>query len=595
MHIDTIPLRVIDFKKSWDTTLFQEKTTILLIALGEIVSALFHTLLPILLGAVMSKGRLDLLLSLCIFWFILYCTHYWLRIISGKVQLSIIYSVYTSAHAWFLQADPIYHTKRSTGTILSKIDRAARSYEALFDAFVFELIGILIGAVTVTVSAFLYNKTVGLLVLIFLLVLGSLIITLSLKIMHPKEKEWLKADDRSRALSVENLNQASLIRASFASNEMNDRLIQASKNSMLKEGVFWFTHIKIYLFMRILYILSISLLALFLFYEIQAGRISSAVSIGIVLTYIQGTREILRLDKPMREIVKGITRINDLSAYMDTFGKKSFPVLKKELCTIPAMTSIHEKSSTIEVRNLFFDYHPRAKIFDNHTFVLKTSSDLSLKLYGIIGPSGSGKSTFVSLLGGQLRPTSGSVTIAGVNMYEVDDMSRRSLIALQGQISSSFCGTVAYNLLFGLPEKVDNYTDEYLISLLKSVGIWSFFQLKEGLATFIGEGGLSLSGGQRQRLNFANLYLRSHYFNPALILIDEPTSSLDPISEEAITQMIVELSRKAVTIVIAHRLQTVSQAVGLLDFSLLRSKKEMHFYTQKELLEQSDYYKKLIS
>ena len=595
MNTDTIPLRVIDFKKSWSATLFKEKFTIVLIALGEIISSLFHTLLPVLLGAVMSKERLDLLLSLCIFWFVLYGTHYWLRRMSGKIQLRIIYSVYTSAHAWFLQADPIYHAKRSTGAILGKIDRAARAYEALFDACVFELIGIFVGAVTVTVSALLYNKAVGMLVLIFLLLLGSLIITLSLKIMRPKEREWLKADDISRAFGVENLSQTSLIRASFASNEMHERLMQASKNSMLKEGVFWFTHIKIYLFMRILYIFSISLLALFLFYEIQAGRVSSTVSIGMVLTYIQGTREILRLDKPMREIVKSITRINDLSAYMHTFGKKSFPVLKKELCTAPAITYAQDKSISIEAKNLFFDYHPRAKIFDNHTFILKTPCDLPLKLYGIIGPSGIGKSTFVSMLGGQLRPTSGSVKIAGIDIYEVDDNTRRSLVALQGQISSSFSGTVAYNLLFGLPEKGADYSNEYLISLLKAVGLWSFFELKEGLSTGIGEGGLSLSGGQRQRLTFANLYLRSQYFNPALILIDEPTSSLDPISEEAITQMIVELSRKAVTIVIAHQLKTVSQAVGLLDFSLLPYKKEICFYTQKELLEQSDYYKKLIS
>jgi ABC-type multidrug transport system fused ATPase/permease subunit len=518
-----------------------------------------------------------------------------LRRISGKVQLSIIYSVYTSAYAWFLQADPIYHTKRSTGKILSNIERAARAYEALFDAFAFELIGIFVGAVTVTVSALFYNKMVGLLVLIFLLVLGSLIITLFLTIMGPKEKEFLKADDKLRAFSVEKLSQASIIRASFATNEMNDRLIQASKNSMLKEGIFWFTHIQIYLWMRILYIFSISLLALFLFYEIQAGRLSSAVSMGIVLTYIQGTREILRLDKPMREIVKSITRIKNLFVSMDAFGKKSFPVLKEERATVPAVSYAQAKSITVEAKNIFFQYHPQTKVFDNHTFILKTAWDLPLKLYGIIGPSGIGKSTFISLLGGQLRPTSGSVKIAGVDIYEIDDNARKSLIALQGQMSSSFYGTVAYNLLFGLPEKEVNYTDEYLISLLKKVGIWSFFELKEGLATFIGEGGLSLSGGQRQRLTFANLYLRCQYFNPVVILIDEPTSSLDNISEEAITQMIVELSRKAITIVIAHQLKTVSQTVGILDFSLVPSKQEMRVYTQKELLEQSDYYKKLIN
>ena len=87
--------------------------------------------------------------------------------------------------------------------------------------------------------------------------------------------------------------------------------------------------------------------------------------------------------------------------------------------------------------------------------------------------------------------------------------------------------------------------------------------------------------------------MRTTYFKPSLILIDEPTSSLDEISEQAITDMIDELARDAVTFVIAHRLYTLNKAVGILDVSLLAQEKEMVFYTRDQLMKKSAYYQKL--
>ncbi len=133
-----------------------------------------------------------------------------------------------------------------------------------------------------------------------------------------------------------------------------------------------------------------------------------------------------------------------------------------------------------------------------------------------------------------------------------------------------------------------------LIEILQKVGLWEIFAVKEGLETLIGEGGLNLSGGQRQRLNFAGLYLRAKYFEPSLILIDEPTSSLDEVSEHAVTKMILELAKDSLTFVIAHRLKTLDKASGILDFSLNTGEKQMKFYTASELANHSNYYQKLI-
>jgi ATP-binding cassette subfamily B protein len=165
---------------------------------------------------------------------------------------------------------------------------------------------------------------------------------------------------------------------------------------------------------------------------------------------------------------------------------------------------------------------------------------------------------------------------------------------VQGQIASSLSGNVYRNVLLGLPHDKEIYTNEEIIEILNQVGIWDIFAKKQGLETPIGEAGLTLSGGQRQRLNFASLYMRAKYYKPALILIDEPTSSLDAVSEIAITTMISELAQTALTIVIAHRLKTIEEAVGILDFSLIDTEKEIIFYPRTELEKKSQYYQKLM-
>jgi ATP-binding cassette, subfamily B, bacterial PglK len=252
---------------------------------------------------------------------------------------------------------------------------------------------------------------------------------------------------------------------------------------------------------------------------------------------------------------------------------------------------------TIQITNAQFSYNDNTSVLSDHNLDLKVDVGQKSKLYGIIGPSGTGKTTLISILGGQLNPQKGKVFINDINIYKVDDLVRRSLIAMQMQTATSLRGKLKYNLLFGLPQ-IENepvYGDEYLIQILIKVGLWSLFEGKDGLDTLIGEGGLNLSGGQRQRLNFAGLYLRAKHFKPHLILIDEPTSSLDELSEKAITEMILDLAAEALTLVVAHRLKTLEEAIGILDSSLIKTRKEMIFHTIDELQIESQYYRDLIA
>lgn len=257
---------------------------------------------------------------------------------------------------------------------------------------------------------------------------------------------------------------------------------------------------------------------------------------------------------------------------------------------------------SIKAINLHFVYNIKTSVFENHSLSLEVDANQENKLYGIIGPSGTGKTTLVSIFGGQLKPTNGQILIDDTDIYAVGDLKRRELICLQMQTSTSLRGKLKYNLIFGLPDTWSEnddikpiYNDAELIQVLVNVGLWKLFETKDGLDTLIGEGGLNLSGGQRQRLNFAGLYLRAKYFKPVLILIDEPTSSLDEISELAITKMINELGQMAITLVVAHRLKTLDQAVAIFDSSLVETEKDLTFMTRKELLLKSQYYQDLMA
>jgi len=283
--------------------------------------------------------------------------------------------------------------------------------------------------------------------------------------------------------------------------------------------------------------------------------------------------------------------------------------------------TIMSKKYTIELKNLHFDYNEKTTVFEAHSMKLEVLESAKNKLYGIIGPSGTGKTTLISILGGQLNPNGGEVLINETNIYKVTDSIRRGLITMQMQTATSLRGKLKYNLIFGLPEQIASdypqsvaanpsslpniplakgeldqiYSEDYLIEVLTNVGLWSLFKDKDGLETLIGEGGLNLSGGQRQRLNFAGLYLRAKHYKPALILIDEPTSSLDEISELAITKMINELGQQAITLVVAHRLKTLNEAVAILDSSLIENRKDMPFFTRLQLDKESQYYRDLMA
>ncbi|HEX2123081.1 MAG TPA: ABC transporter ATP-binding protein [Thermoanaerobaculia bacterium] len=173
-----------------------------------------------------------------------------------------------------------------------------------------------------------------------------------------------------------------------------------------------------------------------------------------------------------------------------------------------------------------------------------------------VGPSGSGKTSLVKLLVGLYRPTTGRLTFNGVDIAEVDADELRARIGLVTQDTQLFAGTIRDNLLFVNPTA----TDAQCIEVLRQAAALPIIERGgKGLDTKIGEGGIKISGGERQRLAIARALLR----NPELMIFDEATSSLDSLTERAITETIRELTtlgHRRMTVLVAHRLSTIAHA-----------------------------------
>lgn len=171
----------------------------------------------------------------------------------------------------------------------------------------------------------------------------------------------------------------------------------------------------------------------------------------------------------------------------------------------------------------------------------------------LVGPSGAGKTTICNLIPRFYNISSGEIRIDGRNIEEFKLKSLRSNIGIVQQDVYLFSGTVFENIEYGRP----GATLEEVIEASKRSDAYDFIMsLPNGFDTYVGERGVKLSGGQKQRISIARVFLK----NPAILILDEATSSLDNQSEGLVQRSLETLSRGRTTLTIAHRLSTIRNA-----------------------------------
>ncbi|HEA6093795.1 TPA: SAV1866 family putative multidrug efflux ABC transporter [Staphylococcus aureus] len=272
--------------------------------------------------------------------------------------------------------------------------------------------------------------------------------------------------------------------------------------------------------------------------------ISGSITVGTLAAFVGYLELLFGL---LRRLVASFTTLTQSFASMD----RVFQLIDEDYDIKNGVGAqpIEIKQGRIDIDHVSFQYN------DNEAPILK---DINLSIekgetVAFVGMSGGGKSTLINLIPRFYDVTSGQILIDGHNIKDFLTGSLRNQIGLVQQDNILFSDTVKENILLGRPTA----TDEEVVEAAKMANAHDFIMnLPQGYDTEVGERGVKLSGGQKQRLSIARIFLN----NPPILILDEATSALDLESESIIQEALDVLSKDRTTLIVAHRLSTITHA-----------------------------------
>ena len=315
--------------------------------------------------------------------------------------------------------------------------------------------------------------------------------------------------------------------------------------------------------------------------------------VGLVIFMLLANRQV-----ELRQLDSGdlVILFGALAAMMDPFRKLSsvnnmiqtsvasaervfeFIDMESDVVEAPDAVALPPLRESLRFENVHFSYDGKAKVLQGVDFEVRKG-----EMVALVGFSGAGKSTIVKLIPRFYDVTSGAVTIDGVDIREATFESLRDQISVVTQETILFNESVRDNIAFGR----ETYSMERVHQAAVAAHAAQFIEkLSAKYDTRIGESGATLSGGQRQRLAIARAIIK----DPAILILDEATSSLDSESEQAIQKAVEEFIVGRTTIVIAHRLSTVQRADRIL---VVHEGRIVEEGTHRELIDKQGLYRRL--
>jgi ABC-type multidrug transport system fused ATPase/permease subunit len=260
----------------------------------------------------------------------------------------------------------------------------------------------------------------------------------------------------------------------------------------------------------------------------------------VLITYIAAVYQ------PLESISTTIGHLHQqfvfFNAVLGTLGTKP------EIRDAPDAIDIGRSRGEIEFDDVSFSYQGRVDTLQNICFHIKAGQRVA-----IVGPTGAGKTTLASLLVRFYDPQAGAIKIDGHDLRKLKVQSLRNQLSLVLQEPMLFSGSIADNIRYG---RLGASLDE-IVEAAKAANSHDFIErLPEGYDTELGEGGKQLSGGERQRICVARAFIR----NAPILILDEPTSSIDSKTEQVILDALDRLMVGRTSLMIAHRLSTVRNA-----------------------------------
>ena len=278
-------------------------------------------------------------------------------------------------------------------------------------------------------------------------------------------------------------------------------------------------------------------------YFVLSGELTAGGFVGFLLLVGVFFRPVDKINSVIETYPKGIAGFRRYIDFLDT---------RPDIADRPGARDVSGLKGNIRYNKASFGYRESKAIVNDLSIDIRAGETVAF-----VGPSGAGKTTICALLPRFYEVTSGSITIDDIDIRDMSLRSLRNHIGIVSQDVFLFAGSLRENIAYGrLDASEDDIVEAARKARLESV----IADLPQGLDTVVGERGVKLSGGQKQRLAIARIFLK----NPPILILDEATSALDTETERAIQQSLAELSKGRTTLVIAHRLATITQADRIL-------------------------------
>ncbi|MBU3197116.1 ABC transporter ATP-binding protein [Clostridium algidicarnis] len=301
--------------------------------------------------------------------------------------------------------------------------------------------------------------------------------------------------------------------------------------------------------------------------------VKDLITVGIIASFISYSRQFAR-------------PLNDLASIFNTFqsavagAERVFETLdeKEEPRDIKNAQVLSNVRGDVEFQNVTFGYNEDSYVLKDISFNVKRGENIAL-----VGPTGAGKTTIVNLLTGFYNVSKGDILIDGKSIKKYTKDSLRKAFGIVLQDSYLFSDTIKENIRYGNL----NATDEEIENAAKLANADAFIsKLPKGYNTIISEGGVSLSQGEKQLVSIARAILS----NPAILVLDEATSSVDTRTELKIQEALLGVMKGRTSFIIAHRLSTIKDADKIM---VIDNGSIMEMGTHEELIKRKAYYYKL--
>lgn len=447
-------------------------------------------------------------------------------LVSRDLAQAVIEKMLTFRMAYFSQDD------NQPGKLQTRIDRGVESLSNTVKNFFIDILPLFTSAIFAIVLMFIANVYVGLVALFIVPVYFWITYRQALRLNGWRRNMRMYREAKSHGIM--NIIESITVIKSFnreriegdkqlaLQNALTDNQMQTRKLSYIFDGLKSFVE-------QIGTVLIIILTAYLVLTEYPG------MTIGKIMYHVM---LFANVSAPIRQLHRIYDDMNDALIYAEGF----FDILHANKEVEESGKYRPEKvEGKFEMKNVDFSYPNGTKALTNVNLTIERN-----KITALVGLSGAGKSTIVNLLDKFYEPSSGTITLDGVDLKEWDTEYLRENIGLVLQKNHIFDGSIEENILYGNPAA----THEQVIEAAKKAYIYDqIMDLPEQFNTKA----LMLSGGQQQRVAIARMFIK----NPPIIFLDEPTASLDAIATEQIKNSIDEIKKNRTVIIISHSLSQI--------------------------------------